>query len=893
MNEGTAVLQVLFFGNEGWWAVQRSREGVSRTFIFPDFRLTVERKPRYISVSYDMRGLNYLSRRLLIATLLSSSGLLSAQGDLASREVAKRAAASQRAHALLEKGDASYEANDYNSAVTVYRSALSELPKGGDEIAELRAATIQRFSQAAVERARAFTKMGDYAAANDLLDEVEAVNDSLDAAAAQEMRKKIEDPIRTNPALTKEHSANVDQVRQLLYEAHGFLDLGQFDRAQMTYEDVLRIDPYNKAARRGTERVLWYKTDYATAAYDETRAAMLKDVAAQWESQSYRTIPDVPVIDETIDGRMIAVSAPLVKLRSIQIPFLDLSDVSLEEALDYLRSVSVENDNTALGDSPKGLSFLTQLGSEDHPLVKEIRSARINLQLQNIPLEQALKFICEATKTTYRVDEFAVVIRPAGATDNTLVRREFRVSPDFLSRSALGGEAAGNDDPFADPDEGGGSLLARRFTAKEKLKSMGITFPEGSNAYFNSSSSTLVVRNTVENLDLVRQYVDLIAQEEPVAVIVRTTILEVQQTNQAEMAYDMILNTIQAGGSLYAGGGTVGNGSSLSDMLNGTPVTSGNRSGTEVLTDNSLDSVLTRQPFTSSSTRFTYAPSVSGLAGASSSQLIVPPTGAAAENRAPGALSLQAVIDNNLHQMILRGVDQKKGVDLKTQPEVITRSGENAVIKSVREILFPDEYEPPELPNSVGGGGLIDLNTGQVEDSNTTVPITPATPTSFLPDEIGITLEVMPTISSDRRYVDVSIHPQIRELLGFVNFGTPITGAGGTVVSNLAANGNSQQLQTSSSQTNNVVTENAILKPLIRNIEQKSTVTIADGHTIVIGGLMSENIETFNDGTPILKDLPYFGRFFKSHGMRTIKKNLLIMVQVEIVDPSGKPIRNR
>lgn len=840
-----------------------------------------------------MRGLNYLSRRLLIATLFSSSGLVCAQGDLASQEAAKRAAASQSAHALLEKGDRFYNENDFNSAVSSYRSAITELPRGGSGSAEIRAAAIQRFSQAAVEQARVFSKVGDYAAANDLLDQVELLNDGLGAAAAREMRKKIEDPIRNNPALTKEHAAEVDQVRRLLYEAHGFLDLGQFDRAQMTYEDVLRLDPYNKAARRGMERVLWYKTDYATAASDETRASMLKDVAAQWESQQYRKIPDVPLVNEIIDGREIAVSAPLVKLRSIQIPFLDLSDVSLEEALDYLRSVSVDNDDLVLGDAPKGVSFVTQLGNEDHPLVQEIRKARINLQLQNIPLEQALKFICEATRTTYRVDEFAVVIRPAGATDDTMVRREFRVPPDFLSRSAVGGDAGGDGDPFADPNEGGRSLLVRRFTAKEKLKSMGISFPEGASAYFNANSSTLVVRNTVTNLDLVRQYVDLIAQDEPVAVIVRTTILEVQQTNQEELAYDTILNTMQVGGSLYANGGSVGNGSTLSDMLNGNPVTSGNRSGSEVFTDSSLDAVLGRQQFSSSSSRFTSAPNVSALAGASSSQLLIPPTGAAAENRAPGAISLQAVIDENLHQMILRGLNQKKGVDLMTQPEVITRSGENAIIQSVRDILYPDEYEPPELPNSVGGGVLIDLSTGQVQDSNTTVPITPATPTTFLPDQIGVTLEVMPTISSDRRYVEVSVRPQIRELLGFVNYGTPITGSGGTVVNNLAANGNSQQLQTSSNTTNNVITENAILKPLIRNIEEKTTVTIADGHTIVIGGLMSDNIETFNDGTPLLKDLPYFGRFFKSHGMRAIQKNLLIMVQVEIVDPAGNPIRHR
>lgn len=840
-----------------------------------------------------MRGLKFISRQLLVASVLSSTGLVYAQGDLATREAAKRESATQSASALLQKGDAAYEENSFNEAVTTYRSALSELPRSGSHADKLRAAAVERFSQAAVEQARVFSKEGDYASANDLLDEVEALNDALGAEAAKKMREQIEDPIRTNLALTPEHSANVDQVLRLLNEAHGYLDLGQFDRAQMGYEDILRIDAYNKAARRGMERVIWYKTDFASAAKDETRASMLKDVVAQWEDQTFTNLPPVPLIDETVVGGLGDSSSPLAKLRSIQIPFFDLADVTLEEALDYLRSISIDNDSLAIGDGPKGVSFITQFGSEDHPLVQEIRKSRITLtELKNIPLEQALKFVCEATRTTYRVDEFAVVILPAGATDTTLVRREFRVPPSFLSSSSVGGQEAIND-PFADPSDDGGALPIKRLTAKEKLKSMGITFPEGAGASFSSRSSTLVVRNTVTNLDLVRQYVDLIAQEEPVAVIVRTTILEIQDTNQDELGYDTILNDLQIGSSLYGNGGSVGNGSALSDMINGNPVTSGNRSGGEAFASNNLESLLSDTPAAGSSSRFTTAPTVSAFAGASSSSLLIPSVGGTVENRAPGILSLQTVVDNNLHQILLRGLSQKKGVSLMTRPEVITRSGENAIIKSVRQVKFPDEYEPPELPNSVGGGGFIDLTTGEVQGSSSSFPITPATPTSFYEDEIGVILEVMPTISADRKFVEVSVNPMVRELLGFVNYGTPITGGATSVVNNQAANGNAQQVQTSTNTTTGVITENVILKPLVRSIGEKTTVNIADGHTLVIGGLVSENIETYNDGTPILKNLPYFGRFFKSRGMRTIKKNLMILVQVEIVDPAGNRIRNR
>lgn len=848
-----------------------------------------------------MGGLKNFSRRLLVATALASTGtfstisVLNAQGELASAEAAKRAAASESAHELLKQGDVAYQKNDFNTAVDHYRGAISALPVQAGQVAVLRVAAVQRFSQAAVEQARILSQTGDYASANDLLDEVEEVGSPLDILAAEQQRAKIKDPIRTNPALTKEHSAIVDQVRRLLYEADGFMDLGQFDRAEMTFENVLQIDSYNKAARRGIARANWHRSDYAAASYDDTRAEMLKDVDAQWESRAFMEVPDTPVINETF-GNAGVISVPLVKLRTIQVPLLDLADASLEESIDYLRSLSVQYDKNTLKGSPKGIDILLQLGSEDHPIVQEIRKIRVNLQLSNVPLEHALKTVCEATRTTYRVDEYAIVIRPIGVTDSTLIRREFRVPPDFLSRDAINA-GQNSDDPFAEPgDSLSGNLLKKRFTAQEKLKSMGVNFPEGASAQYNSNNSSLIVRNTVTNLDLVNQYVSILNNDEPVAVIVRTTILEVEDTNQTEMAYDTILNTINVGSSLYLNGGSAGSGSPLSDMINGNPVTSGNRSGGEVFFPNSLDAVLQRDAIGSSATRFTTSPTISALAGASQESLLIPPTGAAEGNRAPGVLSLQAVIDQNLHQMLLRGVDQKKGVDLMTQPEVITRSGQNAVIKSVRELLYPDEYEPPELPNSVGGGGSVTIINGVISEITTsaaTVPITPATPTSFLPTDIGVILEVVPTVSSDRKFVEVSLRPRIRELLGFINFGTPITGSGGSIANNLAGAGNAQELSTSSNITRNVLTENAILKPLIRNVEANTTVTVADGHTIVIGGLLSEDIKTFNDGTPVLKDLPYFGRFFESHGMRTIKKNLIIMVQVELVDPSGNKIRNR
>ena len=79
------------------------------------------------------------------------------------------------------------------------------------------------------------------------------------------------------------HAANVDRVRRLLYTAEGAYQLGKFDESKTRYQEVLQIDPFNQAARRGMERVAAEKSRYAGAAYDHTRAEMLEKVDKEWE----------------------------------------------------------------------------------------------------------------------------------------------------------------------------------------------------------------------------------------------------------------------------------------------------------------------------------------------------------------------------------------------------------------------------------------------------------------------------------------------------------------------------------------------------------------------------------------------------------------------------------
>lgn len=77
--------------------------------------------------------------------------------------------------------------------------------------------------------------------------------------------------------------ADIDAVRRGLYMAEGSYNLGKYDDAKREYEDVLRRDPDNSAARGGLERIATAKSDYYRAGYDHSRAELLSEAAGARE----------------------------------------------------------------------------------------------------------------------------------------------------------------------------------------------------------------------------------------------------------------------------------------------------------------------------------------------------------------------------------------------------------------------------------------------------------------------------------------------------------------------------------------------------------------------------------------------------------------------------------
>jgi len=80
---------------------------------------------------------------------------------------------------------------------------------------------------------------------------------------------------------------------------------------------------------------------------------------------------------------------------------------------------------------------------------------------------------------------------------------------------------------------------------------------------------------------------------------------------------------------------------------------------------------------------------------------------------------------------------------------------------------------------------------------------------------------------------------------------------------------------------------NTITRPQVARQSLFTNVVVSDGDTIVIGGLISDTTAYEITGIPFLKDIPLVGRLFENETEVFDRRNLLIFITVNILDPQG------
>jgi general secretion pathway protein D len=483
-------------------------------------------------------------------------------------------------------------------------------------------------------------------------------------------------------------------------------------------------------------------------------------------------------------------------------------------------------------------------------------NARITITLNQIPLGEALRYIAAQAGLKVKVEPYAVSIIPLSEQSNDLITKEYRVPPGFISTavnigvSALS-QGAYKTAPGAVPtgtgkdtqESTGGRQLVNREGAREFLESQGVPFPPGASANFLPQGSRLIVRNTADNLELVDALVEQAAATGPKQVEIESKFVEITQNNLKELGFDWLLGAFNAGnGKIFGAGGTAGTGTPVNQAdypfstAGQVPVTAGNRNGNFAISANAIDA------------------------------LLFPSMGATSV--APGIFSLAGVFTQPQFQVVIRALNQKKGVDLLSAPKVTTKSGQRAVIEIVREFRYPTTFTPPQVPSITGGAG----GTGTISIE----VVTPTTPQTFETRNTGVTLEVEPVVGPDGVTIDLNLVPQVVEFEGFINYGSQIFGVNPNAISGATI-------------PRIVLTDNVINQPIFSTRKVTTSVSVWDGQTVVMGGLMREDVQKTEDRTPIIGDIPIVGRLFRTNVDQHIKRNLVIFVTARLVNPAGQP----
>ncbi|MGA9452071.1 MAG: hypothetical protein WBW41_12100 [Verrucomicrobiia bacterium] len=166
------------------------------------------------------------------------------------------------------------------------------------------------------------------------------------------------------------------------------------------------------------------------------------------------------------------------------------------------------------------------------------------------------------------------------------------------------------------------------------------------------------------------------------------------------------------------------------------------------------------------------------------------------------------------------------------------------------------------------GAGLAAASVVRAQVNTFTPGVSAITPNTQQV-EVGPVLDVVPYVLSDGCTINLTLIPSDTEFNGYDTAPNIANVTGGLNVVQLP-----------------VVLPDFTVRQVV------TTVNIWDSQTVVIGGLISSEVQSTLDKVPVLGDIPIMGRLFQSQSKNAVKKNLMIFVTATIVDPAGNRVHS-
>ncbi len=655
------------------------------------------------------------------------------------------------------------------------------------------------------------------------------------------LRRGVSGTESVNPALTTKFFDRLTAVRSGLEEAQALRETGQLAKAEERYEDVLEADPFNQVATQGIQKIYEERALVAEKARDLSNLERRREVREAWNNIYPKSGTTVGGIE--ITGAMTASPAYALekKLQKTVIPQVDFSGADLETIRRALISLSRTYDPEA---AKGGVNFVVSTDvANPQP---------VTLRLRQTSLAEVVRYISQIAGVKARITDIGVTFGPLVEKSPELNSQNFTVSPSFF-KGADGKEDVGTAEPrgaagssAAAGSDGGGK------NEQKKLEDLGVVFPTGAYAVYNQKTSQLKVVNNQEMLDLIGQLISA-AEEQTLLIQVGVRLVEINQLDLDSITVNStlggsginLLSPVPVG-LITNGGGTTPSASTqrgVNAQLN-------QIQGVGLLPNNTLQSFLQSGVLAGTNQQSSYALNTMDLGG--------------------------TILNGMQFRTLITAVSQKNSANVLANPSIILKRGQKGVVEVTQEFKYVKEYSDPQssirtIQSTSTNANVISLV--DVPGPETVIGSFPSQISDPVP--IGVKMGVKPDVTGDNSRVLLELEPSFVDFEGFINYGTQINSA----------------YTLSYYNTSVTILTNIIQQPVfIRRDLTLPAVEVSDGYTLLLGGLLREDIQKIDEKVPIIGDIPIFGRAFQGKTEQAIKKNTLIFVTPRILDVSGQPL---
>lgn len=725
------------------------------------------------------------------------------------RERILRQYADKSADELVKDANTALASNKYEQAIDCYLAAKAKLTNAGDStyvqdrltsIDSSIAQTYSYWSQDIVMEAEKAVNAQDYDKAIELCKKAEEIypadKKKLDAKIAEYKHMKEVVSYRSQVTETASDPGKEERdykIALLLKQGKVLYADKQYDKARDKFEEVLILNPYNSEAidsiRKTNLKILAIGNKRSDAVHNERVSEI------EWNMVT-------PLIPQT--GGKDELGAGIIKkddvenqiqkkLREIVIPRLEFEEVTVTTVVKYLKMISREIDPEKTGvniflrlTAPK-----TAEGAEGAAEAAPVAEPTITMVVDNIPLGEAIRYVCRAGNLKYRIEKFAVVL---ASNDVPLDEVETRIYP--LEQEAI---------------ETIGGAQATPEVVKEHFERRGITFPTGAQIVYDSNISRLIATNTPDNLAKIEEIIKEINVVDP-QVLIQAKFVEVKQNDLEELGFDYTLRRLEQ---------TPADGRGAGDLHPDRHTFSNNDPLVRNVYNNGIGDIQQNYP--------DRALNYTGTSG--------------------GGYQFS---------MHVNALDQLDSSDVLSSPRVTTMNGQEATIRMVSQWYLPEDWSDPE-------------STTVTQNNITSYANVPPIPNFGETTDDGIVLRVTPNVDPDHYTITLQMNPVVQSIRPRAewddySYTTTI---------------NNRQLPAT------------LIMPIIDVRQVETTVSCYDGETIILGGIIKDQVDVYNDKYPFLGDLPLVGRAFQSQAKRSVKTNLLIFMTCRLVNPDGSPIRER